>query len=72
MNPISAASMGLFTAGRRFDQSAQRLSAMGSDPTVEPEVEIVEMIQSKAQFKASAAAVRMADEMLGVLLDIKA
>jgi hypothetical protein len=70
MNAISAASMGMLAAARRFDAAATRVAAVGSDPTVVLEVEAVEMIQSKTAFRASAQAVKVADQMYGSLLDI--
>ena len=70
MSAISAASMGMLAAARRFDASATRVAAIGSDPSVVLEVEAVEMIQSKTAFRASARAVKVADEMYGSLLDM--
>lgn len=69
MNPISSAAQGMFTAERRFTNSAERLSRYGADPDVDIAKEAVEQIQAKAAFKASTLAVRAADDMLGVLLD---
>lgn len=72
MNAISAASMGMIYAARRFDASATRVAAIGSDPKVVFEVEAVEMIQSKNAFRAAAQTVRATNEMYGSLLDILA
>ncbi|MFO1013337.1 MAG: flagellar hook protein FlgE [Caulobacteraceae bacterium] len=69
MNPISSAAQGMFLAQGRFTASAERLSRFGADPSVDIATEAVEQIQDKAAFKASAIAVRTADDMMGTLLD---
>jgi flagellar hook protein FlgE len=71
MDPISAAA-GMTAASRRFEASAGRVARMDVEPGVDLAREALELIGAKAQFKASAQLVRVADEMLGALLDIKA
>jgi hypothetical protein len=66
MTAIATAQYGMMAAMRRFEASAQA-TVLGSDYVRE----VVEQISAKQAFKASAAVLRTADEMLGVALDLK-
>lgn len=68
MNALSISASGMTAAAQRFDASARRTAAGGADPVSET----VEQVSAKSQFEASAAVVRTADKMMGVLLDMKA
>jgi len=69
MQACSIAAAGMMSAQDRFEASARRTAAR---PLENLEQETVERIESEAAFKAGAAVLRTADEMLGTLLDIKA
>ncbi|MCC7266691.1 MAG: flagellar hook protein FlgE [Caulobacteraceae bacterium] len=66
MSAIATAHYGMMAAMRRFEASAQA-TARGGDYVREA----VEQISAKQAFKASAAVLRTADEMLGMVLDLK-
>ena len=66
MNAIAVASYGMMSAMRRFEASAQA-TVRGGDYAQEA----VEQISAKQAFKASAAVLRTADEMLGMVLDLR-
>ncbi len=70
MSAISQASAGIVSALVRFERaSAQVVSASssGQGDVVQP---IADIVESRAQFQANAGALRAADEMTRVLLDI--
>lgn len=67
MTAIATAQYGMMAAMRRFEASAQA-TVRGGDYAQE----IVEQISAKHAFKASVQVLRVADEMLGELLDLKA
>jgi flagellar basal body rod protein FlgC len=72
MQALSIATSGLAAATARLDASAQRTARWGQDPSVDLAKEAVEQITAKAEFKANAAVIRTADQMMGELLDILA
>ncbi|MET0181871.1 MAG: flagellar basal body rod C-terminal domain-containing protein [Caulobacterales bacterium] len=73
MSPLSIAAAGMSTAVTRFNRASKELvESFQSKEGASPETSIADQIEAKAQFKANAAVARMADEMLGALIDIKA
>ena len=66
MYAIATAQYGMMAAMRRFETSAQATVAGGDYAQ-----EVVEQISAKQAFKASVQVFRIADEMLGELLDLK-
>ena len=71
MDPMSAARYGMMTATRRFDASAERVARSG-DPEGKTDVdyggEVVEQVQAKHQFAASAQIISAADDMWRALI----
>lgn len=71
MDPMSAARYGMMTATRRFDASAQRVAQAG-DPSTSGDVdlagEVVEQLEAKQHFSASAQVIRVADDMWNALI----
>lgn len=67
MLAASIAAAGLSTALVRFEGSAARTAA---DPLENLAAETVERMESSTAFKANAAVLRTADDMVGTLLDI--
>lgn len=65
MNVLSLAASGMAAATARFERGAQSI-AQGEGDVAEA---IVDTIQAKAQFRASAALVRVSDEMMADLLE---
>lgn len=68
MDPIATAHYGMLAASRRFEQSAQRVAAQGTDADLASEV--VEQIGAKHQFSANLLTWSAAEEMQGDLLDL--
>jgi flagellar hook protein FlgE len=68
----ATAQTGIQQALSRFDQSAQRTARMGQDDSVDPAKEVVNQIGAKEAFEANIKVMKVADDMLGALLDIKA
>lgn len=66
MSAIATAHYGMMAAMRRFEASAQATVAGGDYAR-----EVVEQISAKHAFKASVQVMRVADEMLGAVLDLK-
>lgn len=66
MDATAVANYGMMAAMRRLEASAQA-TVRGGDYAQE----VVEQISAKHAFKASAAVLRTADEMLGMVLDLK-
>lgn len=76
MDAISTALGGMTSAFARFDRAAidlvQSTSGISdASPESAPESAVVEMMQARTQFRASAAVMRVADDTLGSLLDIR-
>jgi hypothetical protein len=69
MSPISSALGGLTAATRQLEGSANRIAQFGTDLDLGKEV--AEQVQAKTAFKANLATLRTADEMMGMLLDLK-
>ena len=67
MNALSIAAAGAISATNRFSASAQRVASGTGDLATEA----VEQVSDKEAFEASAAAMRVSDEMTKRLLDIK-
>jgi len=71
MDPMSAARYGMMSATRRFDASAERVARSG-DPETGSDVdiggEVVEQVEAKQQFSASAQVIRVADDMWRALI----
>jgi len=71
MDILATAASGLNSAVNRFNRaSTQLLDATSGDDKADAPSAIADMVESKAQFGASLATVRMADEMMKALLDI--
>jgi flagellar hook protein FlgE len=74
MNILSIAQAGMTSAVNRFERSAQQtlnsFTPAGSDDDLVQGV--VGQIEAKHEFKASVKVAQVADEMMGVLLDMKA
>ena len=71
MDPLVVARYGMLAAQRRFESSAERLARMGEDPTVDPAREMVEQVEARLQFAASARLAKFSDDMWRVLLDLQ-
>lgn len=72
MSAISSATVGMTSALVRFERASTQMvarAATGSEDIVEP---MVEIIQARAQFRASAAVVQTAGDMVQAIIDIKA
>lgn len=63
----SQAAAGLHRASSRLSAAAQSIAEGGPDVAA-----AVETMQARTDFKANAAVLRTADQMLGALLDIRA
>ena len=72
MDAISTARYGMMAAERALDASAQRVSRIGVDDTVDPAQEVVQQIGAKQAFRANADVIKVADRMWSALLDIQA
>lgn len=71
MNAISTASAGMLSAASRYDQASANLSnAVQPNSTQDPAAAIVDQIQAKTQFEASAKTLQVADQMFQSTLDI--
>ncbi len=71
MDPLSAARYGMMNATRRFDASAERVARSGDSDLgadVDYGAEVVEQVQAKHHFSASAQVVRVADDMWRALM----
>lgn len=71
MDVLSTAGRGLLAAGNRLSASAERVSRMGFDDSVDLTHEVVEQVMAKTEFKANLQVIRFADEMWQALLDIQ-
>lgn len=72
MDAISTARYGMLAASRRFEDAASRTVAAASAGADGDLVGgVVDMIQAKTAFAASAKVVRIADQMWDALLDIQ-
>jgi flagellar hook protein FlgE len=72
MQAINSATAGLAAASQRLQASAERTASWGLDSKVDLATEAVEQVTAKVAFKANAAVIRTANEMMGELLDILA
>ncbi len=73
MQAISAATFGVQAAFRRADASAARTVQMGVEGAeVDLAAEVAEAVGAKTELQANLAVIGTADEMLGVLLDMRA
>ncbi len=71
MDPLSAARYGMMAAGRRFDASAERVARSGdSEGAKDIDIggEVVEQVEAKHQFSASAQLISVADDMWRALI----
>jgi hypothetical protein len=72
MDAISAAGAGMRDALGRSDRAAEKtVRAFTPDSREDPVAAIVEQMQAKLQFRASAATFRAGDDMMGALLDLR-
>lgn len=69
MDPLSIAAGGMAAASARFEASAERTAS--GDLGVELGREAVEQIEASTQFRVNANVARVADQMLGSLLEIQ-
>ncbi len=72
ISSIAHGANGMRLAADRFDASASRVARLGTElgPEVNLASEMVEVIEAKAQFKASAKIVSVADNLARTTLDI--
>jgi flagellar hook protein FlgE len=72
MNPISTASTGMLSALVRFDSASTALVKSASGQSNEDSIDsVVDQISAGEQFRASAQAFEVANQMQKHLLDIK-
>lgn len=72
MQAISTATFGVQAAFRRADASAARTVQTSEGAEVDLAAEVAEAIGAKTELQANLAVIGTADEMLGVLLDLRA
>lgn len=73
MQAIATATFGVQAAFRRADASASRTVQMGVEGAeVDLTAEVAEAVGAKTELQANLAVIGTADEMLGVLLDLRA
>ena len=73
ISALSIGAAGMQRAADRLDASASRVACYGTGlGDVDIASEMVEVIEAKAAFKASATIVRVADQMAGSTIDILA
>ncbi len=70
MQAITSATVGLAAASQRLQASAERTASWSLDSNVDLAREAVEQVSAKVAFKANAAVIRSANEMMGELLDM--
>jgi hypothetical protein len=72
MNAMAISLQGMNAAISKFDRASEKLvQSMAGGSADDPAAGVVAQIEARVQFKASAAALRAADEMTRALLDIK-
>lgn len=71
MDPFTIARGGMTAASARLQASAERTVNAPDDPSVDYAREAVEQIQARTQFAVSANVARIADQMIGSLLQIQ-
>ena len=73
ISSIASGALGMQRAADRFETSASRVARSGTGlDNVDIATEMVEVLEAKAAFKASAKIVRIADEMTKSAIDILA
>jgi len=73
ISALSIGAAGMQRATDRFDASASRVAHYGTGlGDVDIATEMVEVMEAKAAFKASATIIRVADQMAGSTIDILA
>jgi hypothetical protein len=73
ISSIALGASGMHRAADRFETAASRVARFGTGlGDVDLATEMVEVLMAKAQFKASANIVRVADEMTKSAIDILA
>lgn len=72
MDPLRTAVTGIMAAQSRLGASASRLARMGSDDSVDPAEEAVNLVKARQGLAANAAVVKLSDEMWRTLLDMQA
>jgi flagellar basal body rod protein FlgC len=72
MQALAIAAAGMSAAANRLGASAERVATWEARETdTDLAREAVEQISAKNDFKANAAVIKTADEMIGALLDLK-
>jgi hypothetical protein len=72
MQALAIAAAGMSAAANRLGASAERVATWEArDTDADLAKEAVEQISAKNDFKANAAVIKTADEMIGALLDLK-
>ena len=71
MDVLATAGRGLTAASNRLAASAERVSRMGFDDSVDYVHEAVEQVKAKHEFKANLQVIRFADDMWRALLAIQ-
>ena len=74
ISSIAHGANGMRLAADRFEASASRVARFGTElgPDVDIASEMIEVLEAKAQFKASAKIVSVADNLAKATLDILA
>ncbi len=70
MDALQNATIGMTNAVSQLDAAASRVAGAGPVDDRAYAQAAVDLAQSKAQFAANVAVVRVADQMMGALLDI--
>jgi len=71
MDPLSIARGGMQAAAARFEASAERTVKAPEDSAVDYATEAVEQIGARTQFAVNANVARVADQMMGALLEVQ-
>lgn len=71
MDVLATAGRGLTAASNRLAASAERVSRMGFDDSVDYVHEAVEQVTARHEFKANLQVIRFADDMWRALLAIQ-
>jgi Flagellar basal body rod FlgEFG protein C-terminal len=71
MDLVSPGYAGMADAIQRFETASADLAAPFSAAPEDRVGAMIQMIEAKTQFRASAAAVRVADQMMSALLEVQ-
>jgi flagellar hook protein FlgE len=71
MEALNIARYGMMAAERRFGEAAMRIVQSAGDDSIDLSREMVEALQARTQFRASAKIFQFADDMWRALMDIQ-